>query len=58
LTRPENVQWIRIKGSGLYQGDLGIIDNYISDERIYVKLIPRYDTASLKPRAKGDKGAK
>jgi hypothetical protein len=38
--RPEPMTWVRIK-SGLYDGDIGIIDKIIGDDKIRVKLVPR-----------------
>lgn len=42
LVRPKKGQWVRIKGT-LYTEDLGYVDEYIGDDKIYVKLIPRID---------------
>ena len=52
LQRPSEGEWVRIK-NGLYLGDLGIIDNFQGDEKIYVKLIPRIDPASFAPKVGG-----
>jgi hypothetical protein len=40
LVRPKKGQWVRIRG-GLYQDDLGQVDYIQSDERIFIKLVPR-----------------
>ena len=56
LQRPEEGHWVRIK-SGKYQGDLGIISKYFSDESIWVKLIPRIDPTDWLPRSQQPKKA-
>ena len=40
MVRPEERHWVRIR-NGLYQDDLGVVEKYIDDSKIYVKLIPR-----------------
>ena len=42
LVRPEQGQWVRIRG-GLYQDDLGLVEHIQNDDRIFVKLVPRVD---------------
>ena len=42
LIRPTKGTWVRIKGT-LYSDDLGFVDEYISDDKIYVQIIPRID---------------
>jgi hypothetical protein len=39
---PEVGNWVRIK-TGLYDKDLGVADKIISDDKIFVKVIPRMD---------------
>ena len=41
LMRPDENQWVRIKSSGPYEQDFGIINKYVDDKKIFVKLIPR-----------------
>ena len=41
---------MRIK-NGLYVGDAGIIDYVQSDEKIWVKMIPRIDPGSFAPKS-------
>ena len=40
---PKSKSWVRIKG-GMYDKDLAIIEKVISEDKIYVKLIPRIGT--------------
>ena len=42
LIRPTKGTWVRIKGT-LYSDDLGFVDEYLSDDKIYVQIIPRID---------------
>ena len=42
IARPVEKHWVRIKG-GLYKDDLGIVDKYDREDKIYVRLIPRID---------------
>jgi transcription elongation factor SPT5 len=39
---PNEKEWVRIK-SGLYDKDLGIVEKIISDDKVWVKLIPRVE---------------
>lgn len=48
LEKPQTGQWVRIK-NGMYQGDLGMVDEIRGDDRYFIKLIPRYDPISLRP---------
>jgi len=42
LVLPEEKTWVRIK-NGLYQDDVGICVRVVSNNKIFVKLIPRLD---------------
>ena len=53
LQRPKAGQWVRIK-NGLYQDDLGYVDKFVGDHKIYVKLIPRIDPV-LAPKSDEEK---
>jgi hypothetical protein len=47
-------QWVRIKNTGAYSGDIGLVEN-VSENRVWVRLIPRVDltaTASSKSSKK------
>ena len=46
-------QWIRIKNSGVYNGDIGILEG-VEDAKVYVRLIPRVDLSG----SSNDKGKK
>jgi hypothetical protein len=44
-------QWVRIKHSGAYNGDIALVEN-ISDNKVWVRTIPRIDlTASAKKKS-------
>ena len=51
--RPKNGQWVRIK-NGLYQDDLGYVDKFFNDQKIYVKLVPRIDPNLMKKNKNND----
>jgi len=47
-------QWVRIKNTGAYSGDIGLVEN-VSENSVWVRLIPRVDltaTASSKATKK------
>jgi hypothetical protein len=45
---------VRIR-TGLYTGDVGVVEKIESDEKIYVKLVPRLDPAALNRTKDGGK---
>ena len=45
-------QWVRIKHSGAYNGDIGLVER-IDDQKVWIRLIPRID---LTQQGKSDKG--
>ena len=49
---PEPRNWVRIK-IGLYEKDLGVVEKILSDDKVWVKLIPRIDPQFSKSYKKG-----
>ena len=43
---PEAPQWVKVT-MGMYKDDVGIVEKVLSNEEIYVRLIPRLDPSDF-----------